>query len=60
MVGILAGVTEEYRKEFRSAPFVGILCGWLFANCVVVVSILASLGGLPDTNSVWRNDLFFT
>ena len=45
-IGFFAGVTEEYRKELRSAPFFAFLCGWLFVNCIVVVTILASFGWL--------------
>lgn len=45
-IGFLAGVSEEYRKELRSAPFFAFTCGWILVNCLLVVTILGSLGWL--------------
>ena len=45
-IGFFAFAFEEYRKEFRSPRFVAFVCGWLFVNCVVVVTILGSFGWL--------------
>jgi hypothetical protein len=41
-----AGVTEEYRKEFRSVRFIFFVCGWLVVNMAVFVVVLSSFGWL--------------
>jgi hypothetical protein len=43
-VGFVAGVREEYRREFRSARFVLFVLGWLVINIAVVVVVVASFG----------------
>lgn len=45
-VGFVAGVREEYRKEFRSVRFVLFVCGWIVINMAVVVTVVASFGWL--------------
>ncbi len=45
-VGFVAGVAEEYRKEFRSVRFVLFVIGWLLINVTVIVAVVGSIGWL--------------
>lgn len=44
--GFVAGVREEYRKEFRSGRFVLFVLAWLVVNTAVVVVVVGSFGWL--------------
>jgi hypothetical protein len=43
-MGFFAGVSEGYRREFRSVQFVFFVCGWLVINMAVIVVVLGSFG----------------
>ena len=45
-VAFVAGVREEYRKQFRSVRFVSFVLAWLVINVIVVVVVVASFGWL--------------
>jgi hypothetical protein len=44
--GFLAGVSEEYRREFRSVRFVLFVLAWVVIEMAVIIAVLASLGWL--------------
>lgn len=39
----LAGIREEYRKEFRSPKFVFFVLGWVVINVIVIILVLSFL-----------------
>jgi hypothetical protein len=55
----VAGVREEYRKEFRSVRFISFVCGWLVINTTVVVVVLSYLGWLYLIPALFGEQVLF-
>lgn len=55
----VAGVREEYRKEFRSVRFISFICGWLVINMAVVVVVLSYLGWLYLIPTLFGDQVLF-
>jgi len=45
-VGFVTFAREEYRKEFRSPPFIAFVSGWVVINIIVITVFLSLFGWL--------------
>jgi uncharacterized membrane protein len=57
--GFVAGVREEYRREFRSGRFVLFVLAWLVINIAVVVVVVSSFGWFWLFPALFLEQAFF-